>query len=111
MASGSNSGFRTLLHQTPTHVDTEDRYLFGLTGRQFLVAIISLILAYGVWDWIGAGWPTVVRFVPAALVALVGLSMAFLRPGGRSFWEYLFVRLRAAIVPRISVWRPSRGDW
>ena len=111
MASGSNSGFRTLLHQTPTHVDVEDRYLFGLTGRQFLVAIISLILAYGVWDWMGAGWPTVVRIVPTALVALVGLSMAFLRPGGRSLWEYLFVRLRAAIVPRISVWRPSRGDW
>lgn len=102
---------RPLLHQTPTHADTEDRFLFGLTGRQFLVAVISLLLAYGVWDWIGAGWPLALRAIPAALVAAVGLAAAFVRPGGRTLWDHVFVRLRAAVIPTICVWRPSRGDW
>jgi PrgI family protein len=105
------SPYRTLLHQTPTHADNEDRFLFGLTGRQFLVAVLSLILAYGLWDWMGAGWPMPLRTVPAVLIALVGLAAAFLKPGGRSLWEYLFVRLRAAVVPRVTVWRPARHEW
>jgi hypothetical protein len=102
---------RTLIHQTPTHADTEDRYLFGLTGRQFLVALVSVILAYGLWDTMGDGWPMMVRLTPAVLFAAVGLLFAFVRPGGRSMWEYTFNRLRAAVVPTITVWRPRRGSW
>jgi hypothetical protein len=102
---------RPLLHQTPTHADTEDRYLFGLTGQQFLVAVLSMILAYGVWNWMGPDWPMVLRAIPAVAVALGGLALAFLRPGGRSLGDYLFLRLRAAVVPRVTVWRPIERDW
>ena len=103
--------FRPLLHQTPTHADNEDRFLFGLTGRQFITAAVALILAYGVWDSLGPAWPTVIRAIPAVALAICGLAAAFLRPGGRSLWEYLFVRLRAAIVPRVAVWRPTGQNW
>jgi hypothetical protein len=101
---------RPLQHQTPTHADTEDRYLFGLTGRQFLIAVLALILAYGAWDGLGPGWPFAPRAALAVAVAVIGLALAFLRPGGRSLGEYFFVRLRAAIMPRVTVWRPAGRD-
>jgi hypothetical protein len=103
--------FRPLLHQTPTHADTEDRFLFGLTGRQFLLAVVSVVLAYGLWDWLGPSWPPLLRAIPPVLLAAMGLTVAFARPGGHSFWEYAFLRLRAAMIPRVTVWRPSRRDW
>ena len=98
---------RPLLHQTPTHADTQDKFVFGLTGRQFLVALVGLLLAYGLWDGLGPGWHPALRAAPTAVVALVSLALAFVRPHGRSLWEYAFVRLRAAIVPRVALWRPG----
>ena len=85
--------FRPLLHQTPTHADTEDRFLFGLTGRQFLLAVVTVVLAYGLWDWLGPSWPPLLRAIPPLVLAATGVDRG-LRPAGGPL--LLGVRLRAS---------------
>ena len=84
--------FRPLLHQTPTHADTEDRFLFGLTGRQFLLAVVSVVLAYGLWDWMGPSWPPLMRAIPPLVLAAMGLTVAL---PGQGAGPILGVRFRA----------------
>src|SRR5258708_6313208 len=40
----------TTHHQVPTHLDVEDKVLFGLTVRQFLYLLVGSSPSYALWD-------------------------------------------------------------
>lgn len=96
-------------HEIPTHLNVEDRLVFGLTTRQAVTVMAGLSGAYGVWSqW--PEWPLALRLALVAWSVLSALLFALWQPGGRPLEEWAFAALRFATLPRASVWRPRQPD-
>ena len=94
------------VYELPTHLQVEDALIAGLTARQLLRLMIGASLAYGVWDqmvWL----PPEVRLALAAVLAVIGVLFALLRPGGRPLDQWLLAGLLFVVLPRRLVWRPG----
>lgn len=103
----------TLHHEVPTHLDVEDRILFGLTVRQFLYVLVGCSASYGLWDQLGA-WPDAARAGCVGACLLVTLAFALLRPGGQLLEAWLVAGLAYLATPRTSTWQPRQplaADW
>ena len=100
-------------HEIPTHLNVEDKALFGLSVRQVMLLIVGVSLAYGLWNQL----PDVVLPLHLGLSALVFLAfaaVALFRPGQRPLEEWLFVVAHYALVPRLATWYPTEPpllDW
>src|SRR5438067_427401 len=107
-------------HEIPTHLNVEDKLLFGLTARQFLYVLSGASAAYGIWEQLIAA-PQPLRVALAALCLLVAAAVALVRPYGRPLEEWLvaglifFGRPRSATwrtrEPELADWRPAHGSW
>ncbi len=99
----------TRRHEIPTHLNIEDRALYGLTIRQVMYLIVGAAGGYELWNQ----WPALPLLVRALLVAqplVLALIVALLRPHGRSLDDWLFVALHHVTVPKVSVWRPCEPE-
>ncbi len=100
-------------HEIPTHLNVEDKALFGLSVRQVMFLIVGVSLAYGLWNEL----PDLIlplRLGMAIIVFLVFAAVALFRPGQRPIEEWLFVVAHYALVPRFAIWYPSEPplvDW
>src|SRR5262245_57861267 len=104
---------RPTRHEIPTHLNVEDKLLFGLTMRQFLYILVGSSVAYNLWEQT-ADLPAPMHVGIPAICALVGLAMALLRPLGRPLEEWLFAAALYIGRPRKSSWRigePDLSDW
>jgi hypothetical protein len=100
-------------HEVPTHLNVEDKVLFGLTVRQFLSLLVGSSASYALWEQ-SAPLGDVVRGVGAGLSVLTTLAFALLRPGGRALEEWLAAALLFVASPRRAVWQPREpmaADW
>lgn len=97
------------VHELPTHLQVEDVLLAGLTARQLLRLMIGASLAYGLWDQ-AVGLPIPLRAGLAVALALAGVLLALVQPGGRPLDQWLLAALLFALLPRRLVWRPSQPD-
>lgn len=116
-------------HEIPTHLEVEDKILFGLTLRQGLIAIVGLSLSFWLWRVLstvtippgdvthsgmrsqqlraaGEHLSVVVVLVLAGVPALFALALAWCQPFGRPLEEWLFAALRFAALPKRYLWRP-----
>jgi hypothetical protein len=94
------------IYELPTHLQVEDVLIAGLTARQLLRLMVGASLAYGVWDQ--AVWlPQEMRLGLAAAIAVAGLLVALLQPGGRPLDQWLCRAdvCRAASPSDMAVWR------
>lgn len=104
--------------EIPTHLEVEDRLLFGLTLRQGMIVLVGLSVGYFLYAQLGAlTWPLsrfpggahpplAVRICVALLPALCSLALAVVQPAGRPLEEWLFALVRYATLPKRYVWRP-----
>ena len=92
-------------HEIPTHLNVEDRAIYGLTIRQVMYLTIGLAGGYGPWNQLQA-FPVILRGGLAVLCLVLALTFALLHPHGRSLDEWAFVALHHAAMPKASVWRP-----
>lgn len=93
-------------HEIPTHLNVEDRAFYGLSVRQVMYLTGGFSLGYGLWNQWGDALPAL-RLALALACAIVAVTLAIVRPGGRGFEEWAFIVLRYLTIPRRSVWRPS----
>ena len=100
-------------HEVPTHLNVEDKVLFGLTVRQFLYMLVGSSATYTLWDQLGTfGLP--LRVSLAGLCVLLTLAFALLRPADRPLEEWLAAALVYFAAPRRAIWQPSEpnaADW
>ena len=100
-------------HEIPTHLNVEDKLIFGLTARQFLYCLVGCSLSYGMWDQLGPGPPALrIGLVGACLVATALLVL--LRPLGRPLEEWLVAVVFYLGSPRRATWQPCEprlADW
>ena len=87
-------------HEVPTHLQTEDKVLLGLTFPQ-IVAIAAVVgLAYGLWKQAAFLPDGAFRLGAAIVVGLLGLAMVAVRPGGRGLPTVILDLLRFALSPK-----------
>ena len=96
-------------HEIPTHLNVEDKVLYGLSVRQVMYLTIGCAAGYALWNQ----WPElalVFRLGPAAVCLALAMAVALVRPYGRGLEEWAFVALHYLAVPKASVWRPRAPD-
>ncbi|HLZ27860.1 MAG TPA: PrgI family protein [Chloroflexota bacterium] len=100
-------------HEVPTHLNVEDRVIFGLTARQFLYVLVGSSASYALWDqplWLGDA----LRLASVVLTLGTTLAFALVRPADRALEEWLVAALVYAASPRRATWQPaepSAADW
>jgi hypothetical protein len=100
-------------HEVPTHLDVEDKVLYGLTVRQFLYLLVGSSASYALWDQaavVGDG----LRVAGVGVGIGTSLAFALVRPAGRALEEWLVAGLVFAASPRSSTWQPVEpvaADW
>ena len=97
------------IYEVPTHLQVEDTLIGGLTPRQLLRLLAGASLAYGIWDQ-GAVLPPSARLGLASVVALGGVLIALLQPGGRPLDQWLFAALCYALQKHQWVWCVDEHD-
>jgi hypothetical protein len=100
-------------HEVPTHLNVEDKVLFGLTVRQFLFLLVGCLASYALWQQ-AAPFGDVLRWTGAAMCATIALAFALLRPADRALEEWLAAALLFVAAPRRTIWRPREplaADW
>jgi hypothetical protein len=101
-----------LRHEIPTHLDVQDKVIFGLTTRQTMHLLIGLAAAAFAWTHLSSAdvadvIPLAARLAAVALCLCSALATALVRPYGRGVEEWAVVVLRFAATPRRAVWRPT----
>jgi len=100
-------------HEVPTHLDVEDKVLFGLTVRQFLYILVGSSASYALWDQ-AAALGDGLRLTSVGACTVTTLAFALLRPAGRALEEWLVAALVFAASPRRATWQPLEpraADW
>jgi hypothetical protein len=100
-------------HEVPTHLNVEDKVVFGLTVRQFLYLLVGSSASYALWDQ-AAALGDVVRSAAVATSALITLALALVRPADRALEEWLAAALVYACSARKATWQPREPrteDW
>ena len=98
-----------LRHELPTHLNVEDRAVYGLSVRQLSYLVGGASAAYGLWTD-RLEWPEELRAGIALLVLLLAAAFALLRPGDRPLEEWGFAALHHAGTPRVALWRVPEPD-
>jgi hypothetical protein len=104
---------RAQQHEIPTHLNVEDKVLFGLTVRQVLYLMVGCSIGYGVWGQTPHLAELTRLALPLAIV-LVAATFALVRPGGRPLEEWLVAAVCFLATPRVSTWQPRSAlaeDW
>ena len=96
-------------HEVPTHLNVEDKIVFGLSVRQFLYMLVGSSATYSIWQQLVAAGD-LVRLSLVAFSLAITLAFALLRPAGRSLEEWLAALLVFLVAPRQTVWQPREPD-
>ena len=110
----------TRQHEVPTHLNVEDKVVFGLTVRQFLYMLVGTSTSYTLWQQaVMLNEP--LRIAVVALSILNTLAFALVRPAGRPLEEWMVAALVFVVTPRQATWqvrepdplhwRPTRARW
>jgi PrgI family protein len=96
-------------HEVPTHLNVEDKVLYGLTVRQFLYLLVGSSATYSLWQQ-SDGLPLPLRIALAAFCTVLTLAFALLRPADRPLEEWCAAALVFAATPRRAIWQPTEPD-
>lgn len=97
--------------EIPTHLEVEDRILFGLTLRQGVILLLGTTVGYFLFAQsgqllAGAQIPLALRVSLGLIPVLIALALALIQPAGRPLEDWLFAIARYLTVPKRCVWRP-----
>ncbi len=106
-------------HEIPTHLNVEDKAIWGMSITQVMNMIAGCAGTYQAWNQ----WPWMplwARCAIAAISLVMTLAFTFLRPFGRRLDEWALVALRYLATPKVSRWvtreqpadeQPATGEW
>jgi drug/metabolite transporter (DMT)-like permease len=100
-------------HEVPTHLNVEDKIVFGLSVRQFLYMLVGSSVSYSLWEQ-SAALGDLLRVSLVAISVWTTLAFALLRPADRPLEEWLAALLVFLATPKQAIWRvrePRPPDW
>lgn len=92
-------------HEIPTHLQVEDKAIFGLTLWQVFYLLGGVTAVYAIyvqWSFLPLSW----RAVLAAIVSVLTLLVTLVRPQGRDLLDWGLCLVRYAALPKRAVWKP-----
>lgn len=97
-------------HKVPLHLETEDKFIFGLTMRQCVIFGISACMAYASFSDLFSLIPNVLTalilgLVSAASLLVCGTTIALVSVYGRGLDEWAVILLMYLAQPRMYLWR------
>jgi hypothetical protein len=96
-------------HEVPTHLNVEDKVVFGLTVRQFLYMLVGSSATYTIWDQT-SGLPTMLRVSVGVICVVATLAFALLRVADRPLEEWAIAFLVYLASPKRTIWQPADPD-
>ena len=90
-----------LTHEVPTHVEAEDKLFLGLTVFQVLGVIMTVAVAYAVFQSSWTAWlPWIPRAVICGLLSVASIASLLIRIGNRMLPLVLMDLLQYRTSPR-----------
>ncbi len=90
----------------PQFIDAEDKILFFITVRQFVIMIVDLLFVFLLYRILTFGW----FLIAGAPVLTAGIVVAFTRINGQPFHFFLINLIATMKQPRTRVWNKDLND-
>ena len=96
--------------KVPQNVQREDRIVGPLTLRQLIICGVGGGIAYTIYVALGKEYLWITWLPPVALVSLVTVLFAFVKPLDMDFSRFLVVYLQYALLPQKRFWVQSSAE-
>ncbi len=96
--------------KVPQDVQREDHIVGPLTLKQLITCGIGGGIAYAIYVLLAKNYIWITWFPPVAIVTIVTLAFAFVRPLDLSFPKYLLCLIEHALIPQKRYWIQSSAE-
>jgi len=96
--------------KVPQNVQREDTIIGPLTLKQLIICAIGFTIAYGIYVSLGKVYLWITWLPPVAIITIITLAFAFIRPLDLSFTKYILLFIEYSLLPKKRVWVKSSGE-
>jgi len=96
--------------KVPQNVQREDKIVGPLTLRQLIICGVGGGIAYAIYVSLGKEFLWITWFPPVAIIALITILFAFVRPLDMNFSRFLSVYLEYVLLPQKRFWVQSSAE-
>lgn len=96
--------------KVPQNVQREDHIVGPLTLRQLIICGAGGGIAYAVYIGLAKEYLWITWLPPVAIIVLITLLFAFIRPLDLSFAKFLFVYFEFLLLPQKRYWGQATGE-
>lgn len=90
--------------KVPQDVQREDRIVGPLTLKQMIICGVGGFIAYAIYVALGKTYIWITWFPPVALVTIVTIAFAFIRPLNMSFTKWIIRNIEKSLLPGKRPW-------
>lgn len=96
--------------KVPQNVQREDTIVGPLTLKQLIICAIGFTIAYGIYVALANLYLWITWLPPVAIVVLITLAFAFLKPLDLSFTKYVLLFTEFSLLPKKRLWVKASGE-
>lgn len=90
--------------KVPQNVQREDKIVGPLTLKQLIICGIGFAIDYAIYNSLAKQYIWVTWILPVAIVAIITVAFAFVRPLDLSFTKYILRWIEFSFLPRQRFW-------
>ena len=96
--------------KVPQNVQREDTIIGPLTLKQLIICAIGFTISYGIYVSLGKMYIWITWLPPVAIITLITLAFAFVRPLDLSFSKYILLLMEFSLLPKKRLWIKASGE-
>ncbi len=96
--------------KVPQNVQREDKIVGPLTLRQLIICGIGGGIAYAIYVSLGKNYEWITWLPPVAIIVLITMAFAFIRPLDLTFAKFLLVYLEFILLPQKRSWIQASAE-
>jgi hypothetical protein len=96
--------------KVPQNVQREDRIVGPLTLRQLIICGIGGSIVYAIYVSLAKSYIWVTWLPPVAIVSLITVAFAFVRPLDLTFSRWILLWIEFAVIPRQRFWIQASAE-
>lgn len=96
--------------KVPQNVQRADQIVGPLTLRQLLICGVGGMIAYGIFVSLAKNYIWVTWLPPVAIIAIITISIAFVKPLNLNFEKWILLWIEFFFVPRKRTWVQASAE-
>ena len=96
--------------KVPQNVQREDKIVGPLTLKQLIICGVGGGIAYTIYVSLGRQYEWITWLPPVAIITVITLAFAFVRPLDLDFSRFLAVYLEFILLPRKRIWGQASAE-